>query len=67
MHQRLHDTVSQTQPPQNGSSTAALEELRRIRVAVERIAELVDEGFGAALNAAFPYGDGSTDKWGRRG
>jgi hypothetical protein len=40
--------------------------IRRLERRLERLERLLDEGIGAYLSARFPYGDGKTDRWGRR-
>jgi hypothetical protein len=41
------------------------DELRRIRLAIERLDQHFDEFAGVFLNAKFPYGK-PTDRWARR-
>ena len=53
----------------NGTGTQqpnAIAVLVRLERRLERLERLLDEGIGAYLNAKFPYGDGRSDRWGRR-
>lgn len=40
--------------------------LARLERRLERLERLLSEGLGAYLKYRFPYGDGRTDRWGRR-
>jgi hypothetical protein len=52
-----------SQPSQSPITPAVVARLERRLARIER---LIDEGIGAYLAARFPYGDGKTDRWGRR-
>jgi len=54
-----------TRCPQHGKHQA-LTLLARLERRLERLERILDEGIGAYLQARFPYGDGKTDRWGRR-
>lgn len=60
MDRRIQDNELCSQPP----NVLAL--LSRLECRLERLERLLDEGIGAYLAARFPYGDGKTDRWGRR-
>ena len=51
-------------PPTPPPSTLAI--LQRLERRLARLEKLLDEGIGAYLSTRFPYGDGKTDRWGRR-
>lgn len=51
-----------SQPPD--PDTRAI--LARLERRLARLERLLDEGIGAFLSYRFPYGDGKTDRWGRR-
>lgn len=64
----MHDTITRpttrrTEPPPPDHGAA---QIARLTAAVERLERRLDEFAGAYLNARFPYGDGRTDRWGRR-
>jgi hypothetical protein len=59
----METTVRTLPHPPDTPSAAALARIERRLARLER---LLDEGIGAYLAAKFPYGDGKTDRWGRR-
>jgi hypothetical protein len=62
MDHRVPSKPSAPQFPDHALRAAVLRLERRLA----RLEQLIDEGIGSFLNAKFPYGDGKTDRWGRR-
>ena len=62
MREQFQSSTTNSTPTQ----TAIIDLLNRIVRMLEREGRHTDEYRGAYLNARFPYGDGKTDRWGRR-
>ena len=56
-----------TNVAENRESSNVEQRLEQITIAIDRLTRRFDEFARAFLNAKFPYGDGHTDRWSRRG